>query len=142
MIPLRGLRILFVDDSVFEMRETINSLEDTGASVYPVVDGTEALDYLDSPGVPPPDLIVLDIMMPTGARIKDADEGRTTGIEVYRWIQRKKLRIPIVVSTVVSDSTILDNFRHDPLVEIVDKPYRFEELEGKIQKVLSERGKR
>ena len=142
MASLMGLRILFVDDETFNMRGTIDALENTGAKVDVVTDGTEALEYMRLHRNDPPGLLILDIMMAGGPEIETRDEGRSTGVEIYRWMQRENIKIPTVISTVVSDASILDVFRHDKKIPIVRKPYRFEELEREIHKVLVERDKR
>jgi CheY-like chemotaxis protein len=140
MVSLEGIRVLFADDETYNMRGTIDALENAGATVEVKTDGTEVLEYLRAHRTNLPDLLILDIMMPKGIEIKTKDEGRSTGVAVYKWMQTEKIRIPTVVSTVVSDSSILQIF-HDHNIPIVEKPYRFDELEYQIQKVLNERGK-
>jgi CheY-like chemotaxis protein len=141
MTSLKGLRILFADDARYSMRGTIEALEIAGAKVDVVTDGTEVLEYLRKYKAMLPDLLILDIMMPEGKEIVTPDEGRSTGVEVYKWMQGENIMIPTVVSTVVTDRSILDNLR-DQGIPIVQKPYRFEELEREIQKVMPERDKR
>jgi CheY-like chemotaxis protein len=123
------------------MRPTIEALRTSGARVEVRTDGTEVLEYLRNHKTDPPDVLILDIMMPAGAEMNPMDGGRTTGIEVYKWMQKEKIRIPTVVSTIVNDASILRIFG-DHNVPIVEKPYRFEELEREIHKVLAERERR
>jgi CheY-like chemotaxis protein len=136
MASLKGLRILFADDETYNMRGTIDALENAGAMVNVVTDGTEVLEYLRKHDGKLPDLLILDIMMPGGTEVLAPNEGRSTGVEVYQKMQDLNIKIPIVVSTVVSDDSILGVFRRDG-VPIVGKPYRFDELECQIDKALS-----
>jgi CheY-like chemotaxis protein len=142
VVALKGLRILFADDATYSMRPTIEALEATGARVDVATDGTEVLGYLRKHKTDPPDLLILDIMMAGGTEIDLPDGGRTTGVEVYKWMQKEKFRIPTVISTVVSDPSILEIFRRDERIPILEKPYRFTDLEREIRKVLIERDKR
>jgi CheY-like chemotaxis protein len=132
------LRILFADDELWEMRPTIDALKARGDEVTVVTDGTEVIEYLRDNRERLPDLLVLDIMMPEGAAIKTSDDGRTTGVEVYRQIRdAMKIEIPIVISTVVTDNELLMQLKRDRKVLIVQKPYRFEELAYAIRQVMS-----
>jgi CheY-like chemotaxis protein len=142
MVSLNGLHILFADDATYNMRPTIDALETAGASVDVVTDGTEVMAYLRKHKINLPDVLILDIMMPGGPEMRLTDGGRTTGVEVFKWMQKEKVRIPTVVSTVISDASVLEIFRHDPKISIIRKPYRFDELEREINRVLTERDKR
>jgi len=142
MTSLKGLRILFADDTTYSMQGTIEALRASGAEVNVKTDGTEVLEYMRGNKTNLPDLLILDIMMPEGTEIETKDDGRSTGVEVYKWMLREKIKIPTVVSTVVSDPSILKIFSDDKRIAIVEKPYRFEQLEREIQKVLTEREKR
>ncbi len=139
MGSLKGKSILFADDSVYAMLSTVDALRVLGARVDVVTDGAEALEYMRTHRNDPPDLLILDIMMPEGkgAEIKTLDGGRSTGVEIYKWMQREKLGIPTVVSTIVCDDSILEVFRRDKKIAIVQKPYHFRDLENQILKVLT-----
>jgi CheY-like chemotaxis protein len=140
MATLKGLRIMFADDETYHMRGTIEALENAGAKVDVVTGGTKALEYLRKHETKLPDLLILDIMMPGGPEIQSTNEGRTTGVEVFKWMQRENITIPTVVSTVVTDPLILKIFREHK-IPIVEKPYWFEDLVDQIDKVLNEREK-
>jgi CheY-like chemotaxis protein len=142
MVSLKGLRILFADDETYSMRPTIEALENAGAQVDLVTDGTEVLEYMRQHKDDPYDVLILDIMMPGGTEVPTPDGGRSTGVEVYRRMQKEKIKIPPVVSTTVTDNSILDVFLRDEKIPVIQKPYRFEELERQIQKVLAERERR
>jgi CheY-like chemotaxis protein len=98
--------ILFVDDEPLFNSGMIEELEDAGYRVIPALaNGSEALSLLES-GIHV-DLIVLDIMMPTGNRITDPKDGRRTGVKVYEHIrQEMKLKTPIIFFTVIEDQTV------------------------------------
>jgi CheY-like chemotaxis protein len=139
---LKGLRILFADDATYAMKSTVDALRFAGASVDLATDGTEVLVYLRAHRTNPPDVLILDIMMAGGAEISLPDEGRSTGVEVYRRMREESIVIPTVISTVVSDPLILESFKHGGSIPILSKPYRVEELERDILEVLSERNKK
>lgn len=94
--------ILYVDDEQFYMGGIVDYL----SQFYTVVtqpSGDAALDYLAA-CVDKPDLIVLDIMMPTAMMARSKDRGRTAGIEFACVVlQPGGYNIPIVCYTVVTD---------------------------------------
>jgi CheY-like chemotaxis protein len=137
VFSLEKLQVLFADDEVWEMRPTIDALIASGADVTIKTDGTEVLDYLRKNRNEPPQLIVLDIMMPEGSEIVTGDDGRSTGVHVHRQIRETlRMQIPIVVSTVVTDDAILASLAKDKRVVIIKKPYRFEDLSRAIESVM------
>jgi CheY-like chemotaxis protein len=99
--------ILYVDDEPWFVEALFDALTDTGYSLKKAKNGTEALKYLKQADVLP-DLIVLDVIMPTGEDIPETNGGRRTGIKVHEII-RKEMHItdiPILFLTVVDDSTV------------------------------------
>ena len=78
--PKQPTFVLVVDDDV-DIRETVAGiLEDEGYKVAGAKDGEEALAYLRSPGVPKPQLILLDLMMPvmSGPEFRAAQDADPT----------------------------------------------------------------
>ncbi len=138
MISFNGLRILFADDEKYLMRPTIDALESKGAIVDLITDGTSVLNHLREKNTLP-SVLILDIMMPGGKELITKDDGRSTGIEVYRIIRKNKKTesLPIVIASVTSDKDILSVFESSPKTSIIIKPYRFTELCDAIEKVIS-----
>ncbi len=102
---MRKKKILFVDDEPWYARDMMEQLEEEEYQVIPAYDGTQALEILESGE--PIDLIVLDIMMPTGQRITDPLEGKRTGVKVGEFIRMEmKSKIPIIYLTVIWDQAV------------------------------------
>jgi CheY-like chemotaxis protein len=82
---MTGRRILLVEDDRFLRRACETSLRRRGFSVTVAVDGEDALDKVRQA---PPDLILLDLLMP-----------RMTGIEVLRTLraQEPTRGIPVLI---------------------------------------------
>lgn len=82
-----GKRILLAEDDRFLRRACENSLSKKGYTVVQAADGQEALDLIRAQ---PPDLILLDLLMPT-----------VTGMEVLRLLKSNEVtwRIPVLVLT-------------------------------------------
>ncbi|HKW90589.1 MAG TPA: response regulator [Methylomirabilota bacterium] len=82
---IRGRRILLVEDDRFLRRACEASLRQRGFAITTAVDGVEALDKARDE---PPDLILLDLLMP-----------RMTGIEVLRALRAEEptRRIPVLI---------------------------------------------
>jgi CheY-like chemotaxis protein len=102
---MRKKSILFVDDEPWYVKDMIEQLEEEGYQVIPAYDGTQALEALESGEFI--DLVVLDIMMPTGERITDPFEGKRAGIKVGEFVRKEmKAKIPIVYLTVIWDQAV------------------------------------
>ena len=96
---LKGGRptVLVVDDNTDAVEALAQILEYEGYAVATAYDGREALDYLG--GHPPPDLIVLDLMMPV----------------MNGWELRAELaklpafaKVPIVVMTALAEAAEIE----------------------------------
>lgn len=97
-------RILFIDDEPYFVRSLVEALEDEGYKVDQAVNGTQAIEKLEDSV---PDLIILDIIMPTGERISDPNCGRRTGLRDHEIIRDKMgLKVPIIFVTVVDDPSV------------------------------------
>ena len=104
--------ILTADDEPWFSAGMKEIIEEEGYHVVSVEDGTAAIDYLESGQ--PCDLVILDIMMPTGARLIDPAYGRRTCIKVGEYIrQNLKSHVPIIYLTVVADQSV-----HNRIIEI------------------------
>lgn len=137
---MREKKILFVDDEPWFAGPMVEELEEAGYQVIFAQNGTETLEILESGESI--DLIVLDIMMPTGDRITDPLEGRRTGVKVGEFIRKEmKSRIPIVYLTVVSDQAVhshIEQIEKEAGLEaiILVKPVFPRELVDKVKKLI------
>lgn len=96
--------ILYADDDIWYVNSVVEELEESGYEVLQVTDGTQAINVFNDKN---PDLLILDIMMPTGDQIKDLYEGKRTGIKVAEHIRRElKSKTPIIYLTVINDQAV------------------------------------
>jgi CheY-like chemotaxis protein len=127
--------ILYVEDELWQM----SGVGDRLSANYNVIEarnGDQALAYLES-GEHKIDLILLDIMMPLGERIRTPDRGRTAGVEFARIVLMEKgLEIPIVCYTVVNEPVVHDALYQLGVKAIVLKKKLPSELERVIEKHL------
>jgi DNA-binding response OmpR family regulator len=114
--------ILVVDDEPAIIAVVKDRLQREGFAVQAVASGEEALDHVD---VDPPDLIVLDVMLPG-----------IDGFEVLRRLRGAGHRVPVVVLTArdedVDKIVGLELGADDYLV----KPFNPRELSARIRAVL------
>jgi diguanylate cyclase (GGDEF)-like protein len=121
---LRSSRVLIVDDHEDNVEVIRARLEASGYQVESAADGEEALDRVRQR---PPDLILLDVMMP-----------RIDGMEVARRIKADDSLpfIPIIMQTA------LDTVEHKVeglgagADDYVTKPINFAELEARVKSML------
>ncbi len=126
--------ILYVEDEQWLMAGVIDSLS-IEYNVLKARNGDQALAYLES-DKHHINLIVLDIMMPSGKRVH-TPRGRTSGVEFARIVKEDNYNIPIVCYTVVSDRKVHDELYKLGVKEIVPKTKLPSELEKVIKEVLT-----
>jgi len=122
----RSIRVLVVDDEAQIIEFLRMGLTYEGFDVVTAMDGAEALRQAQSQA---PDLIVLDIMLPT-----------VDGLTVARQLRQARSDTPIIMLTAreaVDDRVIgLDSGADDYLT----KPFAFKELLARMRAALRRRG--
>lgn len=118
-------KVLVVDYQAI-YREIISSLlQDTGYKVTVAQDGSEALEQIK---VNPPDLIILDIIMP-----------KVNGYELCRQVKSNPItkQIPVIVCSVMSEE--FDRFwgMRQGADAYIAKPFQPQELQEMVQKMLA-----
>ena len=116
--------ILVVEDDEALRRYTVQTLGDLGYQVIEAGDGRSALDVLAQRG----DIMLLftDIVMPGGINGRQLAE------------QAVKMRpgLKVLFTTGYSRNAIVHHGRVDPGVNLIGKPFSFQELSTKIRSVL------
>src|SRR5688572_4869094 len=79
--------IMYVDDEPWFVEALVEALRYEEYIVELATNGSEAIDKLKL-GDKLPDLVVLDVIMPTGESIPNTDGGRRTGLKVHEIIRR------------------------------------------------------
>src|ERR1022692_4981630 len=114
-------RILLAEDDL-DVRDMIQDLLETtmGCEVLPARTGRQALELLFADSVLPPDIVILDLMMPF-----------VTGWQVLTIIQRDTLlaKIPVVILTAVSQD------KPTGAAAFLRKPFRVETLLDTVQRL-------
>ncbi len=119
---MRTNTILLADDDP-EMRDVVQDvLEQNGYDVIPARTGRQALDFLTLDARSPPDMVILDLMMPI-----------VTGWQVLEAIQHDPAltKIPVVILTAVSQDM------PSGAAAVLRKPFRIEQLLEIIQRLRS-----
>ena len=123
-------RILVVDDTKHIRNILQFSLEKEGYDVITAGNGIEAL-FIAKTDPMPPDLIVLDIMMP-----------KMDGYQVLCKLKSNDATssIPVILLTAKAQGPDVIRGIEAGASDYVAKPFKFEALEEKIQKLLGRRG--
>ncbi len=114
-------RVLIVDDEPSFVEALVVGLGREGFDVTIAVDGAEALRRFDEVG---PDLVLLDVMLPT-----------MSGIDVCRAL-RSKSQVPIIMVTAKGDEVDAVVGLEVGADDYVTKPYRLRELVARMRAVL------
>ena len=118
-------RLLVADDSETVLLMLQRRLEASGYEVDTATDGVEVLDAIDAAdGKAPPDLILLDAMMP-----------RLSGIDALKKLRADGCEIPVLMI-----SAHLDAQQPEPMEAlgangVIPKPFEWDELIEQIEKL-------
>ena len=100
------MKILIVEDDNDLSYQYSFKLKQAGHQTSIALNGRDAMTKIRQH----PDLIILDIMIP-----------EINGLEILRWMRRKKMDIPVLVNSVVSKDAIKVKNSYYNIVEILDK---------------------
>jgi CheY-like chemotaxis protein len=115
-------RTILVAEDDLEIRDILQDvLEELGCDVVPARTGKQALDFLTNDPRSPPDMVILDLMMPL-----------VTGWQVLEVIQRNPAlaKIPVLILTAATQD------RPSGVAALLQKPFRLQELVETVQKLL------
>ena len=115
-------KIIIVDDSDFARRTIAGILE--GAGFLVIGQGKGAEEAIKLTITTPPDLLILDVVMP-----------ELSGIDVAKFIIEKKIKTAIMmVSSLTSDHIILDSIRNGAS-DFLKKPFTKDDLISAVEKI-------
>jgi len=117
-----GLRVLVADDEEDILEVIQDRLEACGFTVITAANGAEALRKITTERF---DGVFLDVKMP-----------EMTGIEVLEEVRKKDARLPIIIITSSTSRDAAIGSLAKGANEFILKPFEWEELKGKIQKVF------
>ncbi len=117
-----SLRVLVADDEEDILEVIQDRLEACGFKVTTAATGTEALRKITTEKF---DGVFLDVKMP-----------EMTGIEVLEEVRKRDQKLPIIITSSTSREAAIGSLAKGAN-EFILKPFDWEELKGKIQKVLN-----
>jgi len=122
--PDRPSRVLVVDDNVQNLELLVEYCESIGLATTRAVDGLEALQAVNQL---PPDLILLDIMMP-----------RMSGFEVCQKLKSDPATrdIPIIMVTALNEMGDIERAVEAGTDDFLSKPVNRLELVTRVQTLL------
>ncbi|MBN8248891.1 MAG: hybrid sensor histidine kinase/response regulator, partial [Verrucomicrobia bacterium] len=119
------VRILIVDDQPANLQVLGTLLDQRGYDVVPAPDGAAALRRL---AIRPPDLVLLDVMMPG-----------MNGFEVCRQIREQRALddLPVIFLSAADDKEVIVRALESGGVDYVTKPFNPAELLGRVKTHLA-----
>jgi two-component system, OmpR family, response regulator MprA len=117
-------RLLVADDSETVLLMLQRRLEMEGYEVVTAVDGIEALERIRETEANPPDVILLDAMMPN-----------KSGTEVLEELRKSGSKIPVLMISAHLDAQEPDRMRSLGANDCIPKPFEWEDLIAKIEEL-------
>ena len=120
-----GETILVVEDDQRVRELAVAMLTGLGYRVHEAGDGESALAFIDdSPNVA---LLFTDVILPGGM----------DGVELAREARRRRPHLPVLYVSAYSASALMQKGRLDNGAELVEKPFRRQELAAKLAAMLA-----
>jgi len=126
-LDLSASTILIVDDNAQNVELMQAYLEELGCKTFAAYDGLEAMDWIEDPEHPMPDLILLDVMMP-----------RMSGFEVCQKIKEdpNTRAIPVMMVTALNELGDIERGVESGTDDFVTKPVNKLELLTRVKSLL------
>lgn len=117
-------KILVVEDDEFVREHLVGQLRAMGYQVVQAPDAQRGLDILaETPGF---DMLLTDVIMPGGIN----------GWQLSEMARDKVPGLKVLFTSGYSENALMHDGRLDPFVDLLNKPYRRQELAAKVRKVL------
>lgn len=132
--------ILFVDDERRYVDGYVEELRLSGFTVEyrKTVDAAHKFLVENLPQI---DLLVLDIMMPPGELLQEAqtNHGLRTGVRFFEQVRQLAPVLPVIILTNVTDEQVKEQLQQEPFCWFIRKEDCFPfELAEEVQRILSE----
>lgn len=129
MLPaemMKGKKVLIVDDEPLLLHILAETLESSGLTVMTASDGFSALNMFRK-HCKEIDMVITDFSMPT-----------MDGAALYREMRKLDPSIPVVLSSGFLDPVIRSQLLKDGIRQIINKPFRSEEIIRAVDSALSQ----
>ena len=126
-LDLSNSTILVVDDNAQNVELMQAYLEEIGCKTFVAYDGLEAMEWIEDPEQPAPDLILLDVMMP-----------RMSGFEVCQKLKEDPTTraIPVMMVTALNELGDIERGVESGTDDFVTKPVNKLELLTRVKSLL------
>jgi CheY-like chemotaxis protein len=121
--PASGESILLVEDDPDVRAYAAGVLHELGYRVIEAVDGPSAVERLKNDRV---DLVFTDVVLPGGM----------TGADIVAYAQQRWPGVKALFTTGYARNAIVHNGRLDKGVQLISKPFSFDDLAAKLREVL------
>ncbi|MGA8833347.1 MAG: PAS domain S-box protein [Desulfomonilaceae bacterium] len=127
-VPSRGKTILLVDDEEGVRDLTVRRLNVLGYDTITAADGAQGVRILRE-RLNEIDLVILDFAMP-----------RMDGLEAFEELIRIKPDVKVILCSGYTEDAVLRSFTGQHAAAVLHKPYKIEDLKGKLDRLLGTTG--
>jgi CheY-like chemotaxis protein len=126
--------IVWIDDNYHVIEPVILPLKKMGYNFINYATAHEVEENINE--LRKADVIILDLLLPTGTDESDEEYG---GIPLLARLKTKhKIKVPIIVFTVVTKIEKLENIRKSGVAAILHKPIDPQDLKERVEEVLNQ----
>ena len=127
--PVKGKRVLIVDDNILNIKVAKKALMGMGLNIVTCTSGQEAISKIIAKEEY--DVILMDIMMP-----------ELSGEETLKKMQEiTKFTTPVIAATADAVAGAAEKYLNEGFIDYIAKPFNKNELQEKIIKVLTKNNK-
>jgi DNA-binding NtrC family response regulator len=125
--------IVWIDDNYDVIESVVRPLKKAGYNFIYYSTAREAEENIEE--IEKADLIILDLLLATGTDDSDEEYG---GIPLFTQLKNKyKIKVPIIVFTVVTKIEKLESLRKSGVAAIVHKPIDPQRLKEVVEEALN-----
>lgn len=129
--------IYYLDENLTDVDSLVDILEEEGYKVRSFRRDSVLIETLEHGASP--DLLILDIMMPSGIWGKEeTSNGRITGLLVLKKIREIRKKLCIIVYSVVKKRSVIEEAKKYNIAEYIIKPALPSDLIEKVKKALGD----
>ena len=115
---MESKKILWIEDDASKLMGLVRPLKKDGHKIIIATDEKEALELIEKSNF---DLILVDILIPTGRKYDEGNEHFVGMRLLKKLLVEMNIQTPIIVLSVVSDKEMIENMTSIGVIKVLSK---------------------